>query len=165
MWLLFEAGVIAAKLFARRGRGERTGDVEPQPAVAATAAAGAAAPETRDPFAADGGADPSPVNESGELDTDRFVPLTEAELEAELDIIEAEEDEDEYTEYDDAGDEDDGPAAEHPSAVEGKLKQVQQLRDAGELQAARTLLYEVLAEGDADQINVARNILQQLDEE
>ena len=37
------------------------------------------------------------------------------------------------------------------------------LRMEGDDQAARNLLYEVLAEGNEDQKRVARNILQQMD--
>ena len=40
---------------------------------------------------------------------------------------------------------------------------MQQLRDAGAVAGARKLLYEILSEGNVDQVNVARNILQQLD--
>ncbi len=45
-----------------------------------------------------------------------------------------------------------------------RLKQALQLRDGGELKTARSLLYRVLEEGNPDQINVARNILAQLDD-
>ncbi|MEN8168209.1 MAG: FimV/HubP family polar landmark protein, partial [Pseudomonadota bacterium] len=44
-----------------------------------------------------------------------------------------------------------------------KLQHVQTHRDAGEVEQARELLYEILEEGDADQRRVARNILAQLD--
>jgi sec-independent protein translocase protein TatC len=64
-------------------------------------------------------------------------------MEAELDAIEAEEEE--LTPAD-------------------KLLQVQTHRDAGEVERARELLYEILEEGDADQRRVARNILAQLDQ-
>jgi sec-independent protein translocase protein TatC len=76
-------------------------------------------------------------------DADRFVPLTEEEMEAELDAIEAEE-------------------GEELTAAD-KLLQVQTHRAAGEVEQARELLYEILEEGDADQRRVARNILAQLD--
>jgi sec-independent protein translocase protein TatC len=40
---------------------------------------------------------------------------------------------------------------------------VQAHREAGEVEKARELLYEILEEGNADQRRVARNILAQLD--
>ena len=39
-----------------------------------------------------------------------------------------------------------------------------QYRNQNDEESARTLLYEVLAEGDESQKRVARNILQQLDQ-
>ncbi len=39
------------------------------------------------------------------------------------------------------------------------------LRDEEKLDEARKLLYEVLAEGNEEQVGVARNILEQLDED
>ena len=80
-------------------------------------------------------------------------------MEAELDTIEAEE-----AAWDDG--EQEGESASDANAdarVERKLREVQQLRDAGAVAGARKLLYEILSEGNVDQVNVARNILQQLD--
>jgi len=105
---------------------------------------------------------PEPVMVGAEIsggdpnDPERFVPMTDDEMEAELDRIESEED----AELD-SGDEYDDSAEEDP--VEMKLRRVQMLRDENDEAGARTLLYEVLAEGDEDQRNVARNILDQLD--
>ncbi|MCF6281898.1 MAG: twin-arginine translocase subunit TatC [Candidatus Polarisedimenticolaceae bacterium] len=45
----------------------------------------------------------------------------------------------------------------------GKLKLVKVYRDVGDLASARKLLYEILENGTADQRNVAKNILDQLD--
>jgi sec-independent protein translocase protein TatC len=159
MWLLFEMGVIAARLFGkRREPDKRAGDAGSTPTqepVAQTATAAASAPR-RSPsdisnefIAFDG--DPSPGDEKWKPDPDRFVPLTEAELDAELDMIEEEEE----------ADADSGSSAD--ASVEQKLLEVQQLRDMGDTAGARKLLYEVLAEGSTDQVNVAKNILQQLD--
>lgn len=92
-------------------------------------------------------------------DPDRFVPLTEEELDAELDLIEDDDDDDLDEQESVAGD---GLAAD---SVEQKLQQIQAFRDQGNEAGARELLYEVLADGDTDQVNVARNILVQLDEE
>jgi sec-independent protein translocase protein TatC len=50
------------------------------------------------------------------------------------------------------------------NSVEEKIRRANRLRELGSTFAARTVLYEVLEEGDADQRKVARNILAQLDE-
>lgn len=166
MWLLFEAGVIASRLFGKRlqeGRqaGEGSNNAAPEPVVQTAAAASAATRSSTDPgdeFVVFDG-DPSPDTPKWKPDPDRFIPLTEEELDAELDMIEAEEAA-EDSEDDKAGGESGSPA---DSPVEQKLRKVQQLRDEGDGAGARKLLYEVLTEGDADQVNVAKNILQQLD--
>lgn len=167
MWLLFEAGVVAARLFGRRlqeGRqaagGEKSNNAPDSAAGAAAAVSAGAAAASGNPegFTAFDG-DPSPENEAWKPDPERYVPLTEEEMEAELDTIEAEE-----AAWDDG--EQGGESASDANAdarVERKLREVQQLRDAGAVAGARKLLYEILSEGNADQVNVARNILQQLD--
>ncbi len=81
--------------------------------------------------------------------------MTEEEMDAELDQIEAQEARLEGGEADGARDDED--------PVEVKLRRVQTLRDEENQAGARDLLYEVLAEGNDDQRKVARNILQQLD--
>lgn len=119
------------------------------------------------------------------------VPLTSAEMEAELDRIEAEEARARLAaaapaadpvkdveasakdaESSDAAPADDAPTAEeHPqdetqaryARAQDKLERVMRLRQDGEVVRARQLLYEVLVEGSEDQIFVARNILSQLD--
>jgi sec-independent protein translocase protein TatC len=114
--------------------------------------------------------------DGGDMSTPgRFVPLTPEQMDAELDAIEGAE---ARLARDHARpDEDDGPDSEdlehsdHPDALPGdrpdagevKLRRVQALRDAGDVPAARALLYELLEEGDADQRMVARDILAQLD--
>ena len=166
MWLLFEAGVIASRLFGRRlqeGRqaAESGDNAAPKPVAQTAAAASAAARSPADPgdefIVFDG--DPSPDGPKWQPDPDRFVPLTEEEMDAELDVIEAEEAA--------ADGEDNKVGGESGSqadlSVERKLRKVQQLRDDGDGAGARKLLYEILTEGDADQVNVAKNILQQLD--
>lgn len=166
MWLLFEAGVIASRLFGRRlqegRRAAESGDnAAPKPVAQTAAAASAAARSPADPgdefIVFDG--DPSPDGPKWQPDPDRFVPLTEEEMDAELDAIEAEEAA--------ADGEDNKVGGESGSqadlSVERKLRKVQQLRDDGDGAGARKLLYEILTEGDADQVNVAKNILQQLD--
>jgi sec-independent protein translocase protein TatC len=60
--------------------------------------------------------------------------------------------------------EDEFPARTAAEAlVDAKLEQVAALRATGADEEARRLLYEVLSEGDATQVRVARNILDQLD--
>jgi sec-independent protein translocase protein TatC len=140
MWLLFELGVVFSRLFVKKVEPE---DEEDQAMEAAGGGAAAAATP----------GDQSPV---GELDEPRFVPMTPEEMEAELDAIEAEET---------APAAPSAPAADERRAkVDAKLERVQQLREAMDFDGMRRLLYEILVEGDEDQITVARNILAQLDE-
>ncbi|MCP4284179.1 MAG: twin-arginine translocase subunit TatC [Gammaproteobacteria bacterium] len=162
MWLLFEAGVIAARLFGKRLQDGRqasdnnnipTQEPADQAAASATPQSSSGANDELTSF--DG--DPSPGSDNWEPDPDRFIPLTEEELDAELDIIESEDDD-----YDDEEETEESGSSD-ASPVEKKLLEVQQLRSDGDVAGARKLLYEILAEGDADQVNVARNILQQLD--
>jgi len=167
MWVLFEAGLIFSRLFAHRREGDEEQETASaavpsaivQPAQASSTAPVAAAAGVSDPIPAFDG-DPSPDQE-GALDPERFVPLTEEELDAELDLIEEDEDDDDEEGYED----DDEETPFKPGPVAEKLYKIQNLRDRGDVAGARQLLYEVLAEGNADQVNVARNILQQLDEE
>lgn len=90
--------------------------------------------------------------EGGDIDElGRFQPMTDDEMEAELDLIEA----DELI---------DAPAtADVTDPVDEKLAQVQVLRDKEDLAGARRLLCQVLEDGDDEQRRVARNILAQLD--
>jgi sec-independent protein translocase protein TatC len=137
MWLLFELGLFFSKGFVRQQ--EQQTESEPtEPLAYSAAGAGSGNREEADTPV---GRELDPARDS--QDPDRFVPLTDAEMEAELDAIEAEEEE--LTPAD-------------------KLLQVQTHRDAGEVERARELLYEILEEGDADQRRVARNILAQLDQ-
>ena len=116
----------------------------------------------------------------------RFVPMTEAQMEAELDAIEGAERAEARARAATLDGPSEGPhdltADDHPDALppakamvakagplssselaQAKLRRVQDLRDHGNQSGARTLLYEVLEEGDDDQRMVARNILNQLD--
>ena len=159
MWILFELGVLFSRFFVRNKEEREAEAASGELAVAAAAAGGAGErqPPPSPPPAEEviGGFDGDPSPGADEpLDPDRFVPLTEEELDAELDLIEAEEEDD-----DEAGE----PQAD-ADPVEQKLRRVQALRDQGNVQGARELLYQVLSEGDGDQVKVARNILQQLDE-
>jgi sec-independent protein translocase protein TatC len=171
MWVLFEFGVFFSR-FVYRDRLAREAAAEAESENQGSGAEPKAPPSGSGiPAAAMAGADdlgesakeyiqgfdgdPSP--EQG-IDEERFVPLTEEELDAELDLIEEEEAEEES----ETGAAEDQPP--HDDDVGEKLKEVQKLRNEGNEAAARKVLYEVLAEGDEDQINVARNILAQLDD-
>ena len=211
VWFLFEIGVLLSRLFLRR-RKERLAAQEAADEggqATATATAGAAA-----------AADPSAIYE-GEYDDDPdwtpvkvevpedYRPMTEEEMESQLDQLdeEDEEEEDYEAQFDqenpdagapaDAEAAQDGPSSDAgepdaeaevesaeaeeeaagpsetsepaepepfvPDAVDAKLEQVMELRNAERYEEARSLLYEVLVEGNDSQVNVARNILGQLD--
>jgi sec-independent protein translocase protein TatC len=85
----------------------------------------------------------------------RYVPLTKEEMEAELDALEA------------AGGSENNFDDPTPSvdAIKDNLKHANELRLNGNETLARDLLYEVLRYGDDKQIEVARNILRQMDED
>jgi sec-independent protein translocase protein TatC len=140
MWLLFEVGVFLSRLFVSKDSEE-----EEEPAAGAQAAAASASASSSPVFDGDAGQDIAPSRSEED-----FRPMNDDEMEAELDRIEdAEEDEEEAP----------------PDSVQDKLRRIQQYRDAGDVRNARRLLYEVLEQGDEDQVWVARNILDQLDED
>ncbi|VAX08919.1 Twin-arginine translocation protein TatC [hydrothermal vent metagenome] len=60
---------------------------------------------------------------------------------------------------------DDAASPPTPGEVQAKLRLVSDYRDEADNERARALLYEVLAEGNEDQIRAARILLQQLDDE
>jgi sec-independent protein translocase protein TatC len=178
MWLLFELGIIFSKVLTRQRT--KTEDASPDPDGSGRALA-AARPRPDGPV---GGSTPNritprpgapaAVREVGRDldphfdDPDRWHPLSEAEMEEELDLIEA-------SEIPDAARHPEPNAAQVTQAanpkgapsinsVEEKIRRANRLRELGSTFAARTVLYEVLEEGDADQRRVARNILNQLDE-
>lgn len=169
MWVLFEFGVFFSRIILRNkikrekeeGMAEDESDSVSPSAPSEGAADHSSDDDTKGVVPAFEG-DLNPVDDP--TDPDRFVPLTEEELDAELDLIE--EDDDDTDDFEDL-DEPESVAGDSLTAgsVEQKLQQIQEFRDQGNEAGARELLYEVLAEGDEDQINVARNILAQLDEE
>ncbi len=141
MWVLFELGLILSKSFVRKPDAEAEEGLAEDAGLATAVASGASG----DAMQTDAVPIGSEIDPAGEyVDADRFVPLTDDEMEAELDSIEAEEEDEELS-------------------IAEKLQHVQTLRDAGELDQARELLYEILEEGNADERRVARNILAQLD--
>jgi sec-independent protein translocase protein TatC len=198
MWILFELGVFFSRMFVRArpesepdsgddalvpaggpgGSGGNGGTGGARASVSAATAATAAPAQT----------DPATAGEG-----DQFTPLTDEEMDAELDRIEAEEDDgsdddeeddrsngdgDEATEttaekepeFNDEDEEDDLREVDSPTEagkhdlLEEKLRRANELRESMEFHRARELLYEVLVEGDEEQIKVARNILSQLDD-
>jgi len=159
MWVLFEVGIFFSRFFVRteeeikaaQSAAEDNDDTQEEaPAAAATAGY-----------------------------PDDYVAPTDAEMEAELDRIEAEEeleeaasqssetsveDDDDDSYMDEEFDDDDEDAvAIIEDVVDSKLQRVMTLRDEEKHDEARNLLYEVLAEGNEEQVGVARNILEQLD--
>ncbi|HBH35847.1 MAG TPA: twin-arginine translocase subunit TatC [Gammaproteobacteria bacterium] len=159
MWVLFEVGIFFSRFFVRteeeiQAAQSAAGDNEDTPEDASAAAATAGYP-------------------------DDYVAPTDAEMEAELDRIEAEEeleqaasesseriveedDDDSYMD-EEFDDDDEDAVAIIEDVVDSKLQRVMTLRDDEKLEEARKLLYEVLAEGNEEQVGVARNILEQLD--
>ncbi|MCU7845445.1 MAG: twin-arginine translocase subunit TatC [Candidatus Thiodiazotropha sp. (ex Monitilora ramsayi)] len=157
MWVLFELGIIFSKGFVRSREERQEADSESvdEPTPAPAAAASSATATTPEDLGEMVGSDIDPAKDY--VDPDRFVPLTDDEMEAELDAIEAEDDDDEEFAEEDADDD------SETDVIQAKLEAVQLLRKAGKVSEARDLLYEVLESGNADQRNVARNILSQLD--
>ena len=160
MWVLFEVGIFFSRYFVRseeeiRAAQSAAGDDEDVNKEASAAAATAGYP-------------------------DDYVAPTDAEMEAELDRIEAEEeleeaaakssettveddDDDSYMDEEFDDDDDEDAVAIIEDVVDSKLQRVMTLRDEEKHDEARKLLYEVLAEGNEEQVGVARNILEQLD--
>lgn len=181
MWVLFEVGLIFSKLVYRdkqkRQAAESDEPVSDQttPVAAAAGAGSVESLQVTSDSDAIGGFDGDPDLAKGSdnaIDKDRFVPLTEEELDAELDIIEADEGEDDEEGHDDDDDDkyegelgdSDGEELDR-EAVDEKLRHVQKLRDEGNVIGAKGVCYEILSEGNDDQARVARNILDQLDED
>jgi len=177
MWILFEFGVFFSAAFVKKDnddededepdqdREEATPDVSEaadskeafMPAAAAAATAGSSSSATAD-------------EQLASSYPEDYVPLSDEEMEAELDRLDEDDDEeyedvdedDVYSDHDDHSG-DGGNEASGENLVDIKLAQVMEYREEDNLQAARALLYEVLEEGDDSQIKVARNILAQLD--
>lgn len=144
MWVLFELGIIFSGGFVRKPQDELDTQAETTD------------PTDSRPVDSDRQSSEPPVGKDidparGDEYPDRFVPLTDEEMEAELDQIEAHEDQ--------------PPAATDVAVdpVEEKLKLVQSLRAAGQVSEVREILYAVLQTGNEAQRMVARNILSQLD--
>ena len=176
MWILFELGILFSRAFQRRR--ERSGETEgarvganPSSGPSPVTTPGVPPGEGLNPVpkvdpasprahvsAKSGGDDGivgRDISGGDPFDRDRFKPMTDEEMEAELDAIEAEED----IEAPDI----DSEELDEPDPVEEKLHKIQELRSREDYTGARRLLYEVLEDGDDEQRRVARNILAQLD--
>ncbi len=149
MWVLFEAGIIFSRFFVRKKDDEEHAEDEDDDESAPVAAASVAT---------------APVHTQTE-DTE-FTPLTDDEMEAELDRLEDELDEEEasWHEEDAADVTAEAATEESDDPVERKLHRINELREDMDFDAARKLLYEVLVEGSDEQVVVAKNILSQLDD-
>jgi sec-independent protein translocase protein TatC len=144
MWVLFELGLIFSKGFVNRRQAPEN---QPEEALASSpGAAGMDDAQGQQSQAEPVGRDIDPAGDYE--DPDRFVPMSDDEMEAELDAMEALEQDEVNVQTD-------------PAKV--KLELIQEYRDRGDVDSARKLLYEVLVEGNGDQRVVARNILAQLD--
>ncbi|WP_201097441.1 twin-arginine translocase subunit TatC [Thiocystis minor] len=166
MWLLFELGILSSRLLLRR---REDGQKAPHPTTS-TNGSTTSASCARVPGYADASArtTTSSSRTRGEFDSDlavrvddpeRWRPLTDEEMEAELDLVDADqapESESRKVKTPDVG-------TGAINSVEEKILRANRLRELHNNFAARQILYEVLEEGDADQRRVARNILQQLD--
>jgi sec-independent protein translocase protein TatC len=170
MWLLYEAGIFFSRFFQRRTGAQAPPDGDaPLAAAAGSGAAGnpgtppgeglagAPGPEPGPSGGTGGGADSVDRDATGDdpYDRERFAPMTDEEMEAELDAMEAEE----YAASEDI-EPPDGPSVD---PVDEMLEQVKALREREDEAGARRLLYRVLADGDDEQRRVAMNILEQLD--
>ena len=139
MWILFEIVVIFSKGFVRSDNPEE-----------GSGETGAVGDE-------DNGRGMSAAAAASSAETD-FEPLTPEQMEEELKRIEEQESMLEpgsataALEVDDDGD-----------VVQAKLRKAIDARFRGEMEEARTLLYEVLVEGTQSQTDVARNLLNEID--
>jgi sec-independent protein translocase protein TatC len=189
MWVLFEAGLIASRFFIKKPDEEVEEEAEPATEASGATASGATASgasasagQATDTHGAavaypDDYVEPtdeemeqaldsldeedSEESDSGAADDEASTGNNEDEARDYEQRYRDEYDEDEEGYYDKEDDEDADAIIEE--LVESKLNRIMSLRMEGEEDAARTLLYEVLSEGNEDQKRVARNILQQMD--
>jgi sec-independent protein translocase protein TatC len=168
MWLLFEAGVLFSRVLVRQRAAREAAEAAAEAGLVPVPPAHPSrpSPPRRDapasPQAGTGAAGPvgRELEPGDPHDKDRWKPLAEDEMEAELDLMDAQ------------GLSAPGskpPATAEvaeaaPSRVEEKIRRANRLRELGNAFAARQALYEVLEEGDESQRRVARNILRQLDQ-
>lgn len=161
MWLLFEAGIFFSRWFEHR---RPAGGPSPSPEGGGSAPGPGYGSGRPTPVAPGGGTEVGREIDGGDLDEPgRYRPMTDAEMEAELDAIEAEEAADAEAAPPKAASP--GVAATNPAQtrIAELIRSANERRADGDMASARTLLYLVLEEGDADQRRVARNILADLD--
>jgi sec-independent protein translocase protein TatC len=161
MWLLFEAGIFFSRWFRKR---EPAMDAEPATAPAAgnPGVAGRGNPPVKPTPGA--GAEVGREIDGGDIDEPgRYRPMTEAEMDAELDAIEAEEAADDEAAAELVASETAAAGSRSGERIEALIRSANERRADGDTASARHLLYVVLEEGDADQRRVARNILADLD--
>ncbi len=159
MWMLFEAGIFFSRWFQKR----KPAPQEPPAAGSGFAPAPASGPG---PFTGGPAGGLSEVGReldpAGRDEPGRYRPMTDEEMDAELDAIEAEEAADETL-----GEQ--GLAMGSPAhgadgaRIEALIRAANERRGEGDTASARHLLYLVLEGGNADQRRVARNILADLD--
>lgn len=186
VWLLFEVGLVVSRVLLRARDAARD---ESAPAMAAAGGTSGAATGSVDGMPnsdvpPDESADPFSAEVSDEELDDEF-----DRIEAEFDAMEDTLDDASTEDADDSGSEqsnesggsDSAPSSADDAAnmldeedtfpwrsarealIDQKLEQVKRLRESGDLETARGLLYEVLSDGNEVQVKVARNILEQLD--
>jgi sec-independent protein translocase protein TatC len=163
MWLLFELGIFFSRMLLRRRAATESADADMPEAPSTPAAPPAGGGRgggalVRDAAGVSHGADPDlvvgrEIDGGGGDDPDRWRPLTDAEMEEELDLMDAA-----------ASARADPPTTIPLDRVDEKIERANRLRELDNHFAARQVLYEVLEEGDESQRRVARNILNQLDE-
>ncbi|WP_295607764.1 twin-arginine translocase subunit TatC [uncultured Lamprocystis sp.] len=155
MWLLFELGVFASRILVRERAAREAAEaalVPPVPPGGGGGRAGTAAPPAAPAGGSGAGLEVGRELEPGDLDDPaRWGPLTDEEMEAELDL-------------EDAQAARTAPPRVPIDPVEDKINRANQLRELDNPLAARQILYQVLEEGDETQRLVARNILNQIDE-
>ena len=155
MWLLFELGVVASRILVRERAAREAAEaalVAPVPPGGGGGRTGAAAPPVAPAGGSGGGLEVGRELEPGDPDDPtRWSPLTDEEMETELDLEDAEAART-------------APPRVRIDPVEDKINRANRLRELDNPLAARQILYQVLEEGDASQRQVARNILNQLDE-
>ncbi|HEC06571.1 MAG TPA: twin-arginine translocase subunit TatC [Thiolapillus brandeum] len=151
MWVLFEAGIIFSRFFVREKDEDETENDDEEEASSSAADATAAATVAT-----------PPVHTQAADDDSEFKPLSDEEMEAELDRLEAELDEEEASWHEEPAE--NTQESKEQDAVDKKLERINRLREDMDFDAARKLLYEVLVEGSDEQVVVAKNILSQLDD-
>lgn len=169
MWLLFEAGIFFSRFVKPRdvddqGPGSPDGGPEGAPAAGAAARSSESTNTPSDSSSTMVGdeIDGGDRNEAG-----RYRPMSDDEMEAELDAIEADELNALGSEPESESESKQVPSATDDSAqvelIETLIRKANQLRASGDIGHAKELLYRVLEDGNADQRAVARNILADLD--